>query len=202
MMAEQLRRRVVVEGMDGSGKDGLINSLYQLRSREGTMSTRTGGSPFFTLHERASTSLGGPVAHLEEWVVSDLEDMSFNDKPFLYNRHPLISEPIYAPHRRINRGLQGSFRDPLWISAMRSYMSHHVVLVLCDPGWDAVQGNLFRDPTAHMPGVVENARKLYDKYTELPETWQGPVLVHNYRKNTRQAFIQQLSPLIDWNTNG
>ncbi len=175
------RRHIIVEGMDGSGKDTLIASLMAHYSQD--------PYPFF-LHERASTSLGGPVANLSDWVVKDLQAMPTHSRS-VYNRHPLISEPIYAPRRRVNPGLRGKWQSHAWVNLHRSIASIHAVVIICHPPFSALHANLMRTPQGHMPGVIENAAELYDEYSKL--VWPGATIRYNYRKDTLLDLTKSLS---------
>lgn len=170
---------IVVEGCDGTGKDHLIASILDL--------------PRFDLHERASTSLGGPVADIEKWVTSDLS--SLENRPsaaryWVYNRHPLISEPIYGPVRKVNHGTRGRFRDPVWVRMMSGILATHALLVVCQPPWDTVKSNLDSSQGTHMPGVQENARLIYDQYTRL--TWPGLMIRYDYTTTSKDTILTRL----------
>lgn len=162
------RQHIIVEGMDGSGKDFLINQLLVL-------------FPTHARHERASTSLGGPVANLAEWVTNDVTTM--RDQPAsIYNRHPLISEPIYADRRHVNTGLRGVWTSEAWIDACRRAAAPFCTLVICQPDWPTIKDNLTRSGEgAHMPGVLDHAEELYREYQNL--VWPGPTIRYNYRED-------------------
>lgn len=160
-----MRRHIIVEGMDGSGKDHLIDSLVEC-------------FPDHTPHERASTSLGGPVANLADWVVRDVTTMR-EQPPSIYNRHPLVSEPIYAERRHVNTGLRGVWTSDAWIDAWRRAASPFCTLVICQPEYHVVRANLQRSgENAHMPGVMDHALELYTDYQTL--VWPGPSIRYNY----------------------
>lgn len=190
---QSVRRHLVVEGMDGSGKDTLIRSLLTYRAQ-----TEDSG-PHFTLHERASTSLGGPVTNLDMWVVNDLSRMVTGDlPPSLYNRHPLISELIYADRRLVNVGLKFPFTDPSWVEKHRKMLAYHSVLVVCDPGWRTVKRNLDRSVGGHMPGVAESAEQLYSEYQEVIYRWAGPVIRYNYTTTPSHRLVARIRNLMEW----
>jgi hypothetical protein len=172
-----LRRHLIVEGMDGSGKDTLISKLLMQL-------------PGYTLHERASTSLGGPVANLSGWVIDDLTQMPTQPLS-IYNRHPLISEPIYAPYRRIGGGLRGAWRDRSWVALNRVIAAEHCLVILCHPSWFTVQYNLLQTSQGHMPGVMENARSLWDAYDKL--VWPGRCIRYNYRRDSVPTLMQTIN---------
>lgn len=171
------RRHIIVEGMDGSGKDYLIKELIPL-------------FPDHTPHERASTSLGGPVANLADWVTNDITTMR-EQPPSIYNRHPLISEPIYAERRHVNTGLRGVWTSEAWVDACRRAAAPFCTLVICEPPFATVKRNLKNaGHHAHMPGVMDHAVELYVDYCNL--MWPGPTIRYNYRKDS----IESLEALI------
>lgn len=172
-----MRKHVIVEGMDGSGKDTVIRDLLDLFMGH------------FSLHERASTSLGGPVTNLIDWVLNDLRDMPDNP-PMIYNRHPLISEPIYADKRLVNPGLRGQWRNLTWVNMHRRIAAEHCILVICEPPFSAIHANLLRSPGGHMPGVIENAAELYGRYARL--VWPGVTIRYNYRKDTPDSLVKTI----------
>lgn len=181
-----MRRHVIVEGMDGSGKDTLIASLQKLFSGH-------------TLHDRASTSLGGPVPDLASWVVNDTNLMPAL-VPSIYNRHPLVSEPIYAPVREVNKGLTGVWTNQAWLTAMRREVSKHAVLVVCHPSYYVVSDNLIRSGRdAHMPGVMENRLHLYTEYATM--VWPGPSIRYNYMTDTPDTLAELIRRAHDWQEN-
>jgi hypothetical protein len=164
----------IIEGPDGSGKDTLIRELLTLM-------------PDHTLHERASTSIGGPVANLAEWVSADIG--TIDQPPSIYNRHPLVSERIYAKYRRPPGYASLEFGHRGWVSAMQRRMSARSVMVLCLPPRDTVLDTVKRQGiTAHMPGVYEHIGEIYDDYAEFTKPyWPGPIVRYDY---TRMSPIE------------
>lgn len=175
-------RHIIVEGMDGSGKDTLISTLQSL-------------FPFHLLHQRASTSLGGPVADLTNWTVLDVLTMS-RQPPSIYNRHPLISEPIYATRRLVNPGLNPPWDNPEWLTTYSRLAAFHSVLVLCHPPFGVVSANLDKTPDGHMPGVSENRKELHDAYSTL--VWPGRSMRYDYTKDTPEDVAAIIRRTLDW----
>lgn len=174
-------KSIIVEGCDGSGKDTLIDKLMSL--------------PWgYRLHERASTSLGGPVSHLGDWVIRDAPAMN-RRRPYIYNRHPLISEPIYAPVRKVNPGLSGEWTSPEWIAEWRRIVGSQSVLVICQPPFRAVANTVkAQGPEAHMPGVAENIRRIYLSYNRL--VWPGTTLRYDYTFDLFPTLVSVLHKLV------
>jgi hypothetical protein len=168
-----MRRHIIIEGMDGSGKDTLIESLLPK-------------FPNHTLHARASTSLGGPVDNLADWTVQDVTTMH-QQPPSIYNRHPLVSEPIYAKYRSVKPGLIGVWANEPWVISFRRLASTASVMVICQPPFNIVRANLRESGShAHMPGVYEHMLELYTEYATL--VWPGPVIRYDYLKDTPESL--------------
>lgn len=172
-------KHLIIEGMDGSGKDTLIRSLIPL-------------FPDHTPHPRASDSLKGPLYNLTDWVEEHVPLMQVPQSPrFIYNRHPLVSELIYAPWRQINPGLSGGFLDEDWVNGYRRLAARDSILVICEPKYSTVVANLERQgPSAHMPGVYENAMALYTEYSLL--LWPGMTVRYNYEIDTPETLAHTL----------
>lgn len=172
-------RSIIVEGMDASGKDTLIARLMD-----------TYGSTH-RLHERASTSLGGPVSNLGEWVARDSMHLTKTSAAYIYNRHPLISEPIYGKYRP-GRPTEEIFTNHGWLAAYRKIVSDCTILVLCIPPYHMIRQTLQdQGPSAHMPGVFENQSDLYADYMSF--VWPGRTIRYNY---TADSYVS-LTNLID-----
>lgn len=163
---------IVLEGMDGSGKSQLAQRLSNHLN--------------IPIHERASHSTNGPVDNLWEWVYNDVSEMA--SQPIaIYDRHPLISEYVYAPI------LRGSLRDEFHTEQARRLLkrwANNVFLIYCDPGIDEIYKNLTRLPDEQMKGVTENISELYYSYKALITYWPGsnPPAVWDYRLDNQVKF--------------
>lgn len=145
-------RHIVVEGPDGAGKTTLIDKIVKGFG--------------YVQHPRASRSVEGPVADLDQWVVNDLNGLG-KFPPSIFDRHPLISEPIYGP---ICRGkVPGNFNQTWWVNTMRARLACHALVILCLPPFDIVKDQATK--AAQMPGVLDNLPRIYDAYQRM--TWVG-----------------------------
>lgn len=172
---------VIVEGPDGSGKDTLIGSLLELLH-------------VHTLHERASTSLGGPVPNLAAWVANDVRTMA-HQRPSIYNRHPLISELIYSRYRTdpAKRGFPSpEWSHMAWRNAMRKQASQHAIVVFCQPPYHVLRRTVLdQGPGAHMPGVYENILEIYTDYAT--HLWPGINIRYDYTKDTAENVANKIT---------
>jgi hypothetical protein len=161
-------RHIIVEGPDGSGKDTLIHSLL-------------GWFGDHTLHERASTSLGGPVNNLARWTAQDVATMHIQ-RPSIYNRHPLISELIYSKYRLPPRPQDVEFTHKAWRDALRNHAAKFALVVFCQPPAHIVRSTvLTQGRDAHMPGVYDRILDIYADYES--HMWPGINIRYNYHGN-------------------
>lgn len=166
-------RRVIVEGPDGGGKSTLIRELAQ----------QTG----VPIAERASRSETGPIESLFNWYAADL---ALPPTARIYDRHPLISEPIYAP---IARGVepQTPFDDPEWLEINRRTMATRALLVVCLPPLWVVKTNVKRTTRGQMPGVEANIVKLWNAYDAVRRSWSAHrVITYDYTNHDTSPYLR------------
>lgn len=165
--------------MDGTGKTTLVNRLsHELN---------------LPIHERASTSVGGPVPNVYEWALRDVA--GWDNQPLaLYDRHPLVSEQIYGPVVRgiIDPNFHGD--DELWTA-----FAKRVLVIFCDTSWDNVQSNLMQDEKSQMPGVMDNAKRLFLVYRTYARVFDGIKVRYDYdRPSSYNAVKIAVEQHIKW----
>jgi hypothetical protein len=157
-------RHIVVEGPDGSGKTNLVNDLVKHTGRP--------------VHPRSTPSVGGPPPDLDLWVE---REFARDKQPGIYDRHSVISEPIYGP---ICRGfVPGAFSSPLWLNKQRARLANMSVVVFCLPPWSDVFANIMSG--THMAGVRENGYEIYMAYNAVYKAWPGAAVLHDYTRGDR-----------------
>lgn len=160
---------VILEGPDGGGKTTLIRHFLQKGMRQ---------------HPRASHSTGGPVPALDTWVTNH----SNPGTGWVFDRHPLISEPIYGP---ICRGkVPGQFNDLRWVEEETRRCAADNVLVLCLPPQAIARENAGKD--GQMVGVLDHYDEIYNAYLRL--WWPGVIIRYDY---TRRWNVSDLMAHID-----
>jgi hypothetical protein len=120
---------LIVEGPDGAGKTTLIKRLEpQLR---------------WPVAERVVSKDAEAQVDLKAWVEENLETLK--PKQLIYDRHRMISEPIYGP---ILRGiLEPGFNDRAWYSYYKQrFEACHPFVIWCMPPLGLVRANVERDP--------------------------------------------------------
>lgn len=175
---------VIVEGPDGSGKSTLVKRLAEELG--------------IKVHPRACTSDNGiDPATLRDWVDRDLHPSSAGG---LYDRHPLISEPIYGP---IIRGhMADGFQDLVWLgTAMTKFRINTDLLIFCLPPWPFVQTNVEHNhegTTAHLQGVLKNSQALYEMYIHRAaiEADHDYVWVWDYTDHDRDEGFEDLVQIV------
>lgn len=175
-------RHVILEGPDGSGKTYLKEQI--LRDR-----------PQFRPHVRAADSLAGPdLGTLSEWVINDTSSIA-TQRPSVYDRHPLVSEPIYGPICR--NSVPGMFNKDWWVRSMSFRVAQSALLVVCMPPLVDVATSL-RHGGQHMDGVVENIDKIYAEYQRVWSTWPGVLVRHDYtRTNAGLMTLANIDKVIN-----
>ncbi|MGE3487401.1 MAG: hypothetical protein AB7L09_21995 [Nitrospira sp.] len=145
---------IVLEGLDGSGKSTLAQRLSEDLQ--------------LPIHERASSSIKGPVRDLWSWTIRDVHTL--HEQPAaIYDRHPFVSNYIYGPiiHGRI----QPEFLDDRVRAVYQKWMQN-VLVIFCDPGDEPMGQNLASD-TNQMPGVAEHFQALSLAYRAYFATYGG-----------------------------
>lgn len=168
-------RHVIVEGPDGSGKDTLIEYLA--------------GEMGLAIHARASASATGPVPDLKGWVDNDMTTIAAAP-PAIYNRHPVISEPIYAPLARGTKP-QHPFEVGEYCRRLRGQLAAHCVMVWCMPPLSTVVGNV-SSGRVDMPGVRAGIYNIYMAYRDAYSSWPGVSMTYDYTQMPAASIVTRL----------
>lgn len=119
---------IILEGPDGSGKTSLAAKLQ----------TDLG----LYLIPKVVSSSAQAIGDVNGWVKKSL-DRGFG--PYLYDRHALISEPIYGPAWKGQ--IREGFQQFEWLATAYAELDHIApVVICCLPPVEEVLRNIRKDP--------------------------------------------------------
>jgi hypothetical protein len=173
-------RHVIVEGPDGSGKSTMVERIHT-----------TLGLP---VHPRASTSKGGPVDDLAGWVEADLAWMQGpNTVANVYDRHPIISEPIYGPS--VRGWAMPGFRavtDRFQLASRRLEIAKYAAVIFCRPPIHVVRANVEATLDNQMPGVLSALPVIYSGYQQVERHWPGLAWRYDYMTDDVESLLSRI----------
>jgi hypothetical protein len=174
---------LIVEGPDGAGKTTLIQRLSEdLR---------------LPVAERVVTKDAEPMADLVKWVEHNI---ACGLHPVIYDRHRLISEPIYGPALRDS--VEPGFDNLRWLRNQQQRLRIlNPFVIFCLPPIEMVEANVSHDDDNKV--VRQNIRLIYWLYFNLAASWTTPSLVwdytldnNSYRGNTRYDALK--GDVVQW----
>jgi hypothetical protein len=119
---------IIVEGPDGGGKTTLIR---QMQDRYG-----------LEVAPRVVSKETTAMVDLKQWVEDNLSE---GPQWKLFDRHRLISEPVYGPILR--QYIEDGFDSMVWMMLqMRRFYEIEPLVVYCMPPLNVVRGNVQNDP--------------------------------------------------------
>lgn len=175
---------LIVEGPDGAGKTTLVNRL----SKELDM----------YVMPRVVSKDAEAMVDLVNWVH---EDVTSGIKRALYDRHRLISEPIYGP---VLRGrMEPGFDNIRWLKDyQRKFRELQPFVIFCLPPLEQVLKNVDGDTdNAVVGGQIE---LIYWLYHNMAALWPTPSAVWDYtvpEENTYRGatrYDSMHSDITDW----
>lgn len=140
---------IIVEGMDNSGKTTLIKKLAEVFGERVQVIKPPG--PF-----RSSGELNG-------WLDRDIELIQKGKEKFtIYDRYPILSEPIYGPEIRKHSMITGAQVEK---ALDKLQMADTPTLVIyCRPHNDSIHNFGERE---QMEGVIDNAHAMIKSYDHM-----------------------------------
>lgn len=169
---------IILEGPDGGGKTTLAERI-----------TKRFG---LKLGPRASSSIDGPVNDLCAWVDDDL--LSWGTTPLqVYDRYPLISEPIYGP---ICRGSIPDRMSSPWMRRRLNTFRNLSLVIWCIPPANVTIRNIDDSADNQMDGVVSYAPAIWASYSAAAHSWTGTGMTYDYSTNNPEPQLTQLTDLL------
>jgi len=154
---------IIVEGPDGGGKSTLVQALAKGLN--------------YPVAQRVVDKQTNALVDLQNWVDTNLME-GFSRT--IYDRHRLISEPIYGPLIRPGKNLD--FFSPMWLErVMGEFYYIRPVVIYCIPPRYVVKQNLAGDEDNAVPAPHIDA--IYDMYLAracVDMAQSGRMYVHRY----------------------
>ena len=173
---------IIVEGPDGSGKTTLVTKLAERYS--------LGVEPKLVNSDMSSNS--SKKAWCEQNVAR-----GFQAK--LFDRHCLISEPIYNSVTR--RAFDPGFDDVHWYTAMTTMFYKHCnpLIIYCLPELEVVKANVAADVDNQPKVVRESIRKIYAQYVAkaASDVALAGALVYQYQSTPDYLIFKQVSAAVE-----
>lgn len=165
---------IIVEGPDGSGKSTLVTRLA--RDLRLPVAAKVVGSDT------------QPVVNIRDWTEQNVHK---GFQPVIFDRHRLISEPIYGPALR--RRQDAEFYDLTWLSDMMwHFYNAKPIVVYCLPDILTVRENVLREDTDN-EAVRDHIVAIYAGYVARAsmDFTRGVGKIYNYKTS-------QYSDLLGW----
>ena len=169
---------IIVEGPDGGGKTRLIDTLSQQFS--------------LPTSPRVVSKDTEAMVDIKRWVHENLEA---GPQAMLFDRHRLISEPIYGAILRPE--IRDDFRQPwkLVDYYRRFYKDCQPLILYCLPPYGVVEANIAYDPDNDR--VREHIKTIYDLYVMRASVdvihGQGVIIDYTDNPGSYQLASQEVS---------
>lgn len=168
---------VIVEGPDGAGKTTLISRLQQ--------------DFLMPVAPRVVTKEANALVNLVDWVE---ENLAGGLQQVIYDRHRLISEPIYGPVLR--QTMEPGFDDMEWLYAkQREIRELEPFVIFCLPPPDQVYQNVMDDEDNKV--VQDHIKTIYWLYFHLASTWERCSSVWDYTQGDYEWLTGEIEGWID-----
>lgn len=163
---------IIVEGPDGSGKSNLVSKLA--RDLNLPVSPKVVGSDT------------RPLVDLAEWTESNVNK---GFQAMIFDRHRLISEPIYGPATRARQ--DSNFCDLGWMTDLmwRFYQANPLV-IYCLPDLHTVRKNVL-DPSTDNEAVAKRITAIYAGYVARAamDLSRGCARLYNYETTRYEEIL-------------
>jgi hypothetical protein len=164
-------RMIVVEGPDGSGKSTLVKKIA--------------GTLDLPVARRVVTKQATAMRDLQTWVDDNL---SAGLKATVYDRHRLISEPIYGPVLRSR--MEPGFDDWRWLMyRQQKFRTLKPLVIFCLPPLNIVRECVMEDDDNKV--VREHIDTIYWLYHNAITLWDD-ALVFDWTMTTSSISVHAI----------
>lgn len=180
-MSTRTNRHVIIEGPDGAGKSTLVKYLSGVCDLP--VARRISDSIQGVRGKNLARYVDGDMGQWANYRSADpvinrsaFSDMSTPTPSRIYDRYPLISEPIYGLH--VRKSTQVEFGTNWYRDAWQKFLAHDPLVIFCLPPYDEVAKHVH--PDRDMDGVWRNINGLYQAYRMEALKYPGTTIVYNY----------------------
>ena len=179
---------IIVEGPDGAGKTTLLKKLQTYTQ--------------FSMADRVVSKDTKAMTDLVKWVEQNVDNGFQN---VLFDRHRLISEPIYWPVMR-PKPAQG-FEDMAWFyTQLRKFYHARPIIIYCLPPRKVVWKNVQHDPDNVAVASQDVITKIWSGYFNKAMTdmvnYEYAMMYDYSDTSIEQLQMKSICRLIDQRTNG
>lgn len=168
---------IVVEGPDGAGKTTLIEAIVDLLQ--------------LPVADRVVGKDTQALVNLKHWTEANV-NRGF--QKMVYDRHRLISEPIYGPILRDQP--QEGFVDLDWlVTMMRKFYACKPVLIYCLPPLEEVLHNVKYDTDNDNSAVEAKITRIYSAYcarAAIDKSHHYNTLIYDYTINPADLAVDRV----------
>lgn len=197
-MSTRTGRHIIFCGPDGSGKTTLAK--YVATITDTPMAPKISDS----LNGVAGVDLARYVeCDMNRWVNYKAADPSINGSAYsmardispsmVYDRYPLISEPIYGQH--VRHYMADGFLTQWYADKWEEFLAFDPLVVFCLPPYDQVVQ--YVSPERDMPGVWRAISKLYPAYQIEAMKYPGSKMIYDYTKQTPGDVVTRVVRHLD-----
>lgn len=174
---------IIVEGPDGAGKSTLINTLVPWLN-EVLLDE-------WSLAERVVEKDTNTSVNLKTWTNTNIAK-GFHTT--VYDRHRLLSDPIYSVAMSKDMELSGLYEFPWLLEAWNQLLQGEPIIIYCLPPYHVVKKNVTSDPSNAVINPFING--IYHGYVAqvsmLSSLYDG-VLIYDYSKvGSLETLIENL----------
>lgn len=179
---------IIVEGPDGAGKTTLLKKIQAYTN--------------FSIADRVVSKDTEAMTDLVKWVEQNVDN---GFQRVLFDRHRLISEPIYWPAIRPKPA--HGFDDMSWFyTQLRKFYQAEPIIIYCLPPLSVVWGNIQHDPENQRVADQDVITKIWAGYFNKAMTdlvnYKYSLLYDYSNEAIARLQMKTICRLIDERTNG